>query len=227
MNLTPDDKEVIKKAADLLDCWLKDLIKNNFGDMGCYIPLHAWYETVIVRAVDILIENEKMTQLGKSIKKECDDLLEKARLLSSMDEQNTSDIQSKQAELSLLARRIIPRFRRVIEKLPTKQEKKGLSPTYERAYQSYMYAEQEIVTNTPNTEVTDRAAYDWLKENGIEDDVYDLPAFDTWRRYVRKGRKHYRTQKNTPRAGRSHNIPKASDLESLGEITHKSKNKAD
>ena len=77
--------------------------------MGCYITLHAWYETDIVKAVDILIK--KMPVLGESIKAECDDLLKKAESLSSMVEQDSSVFQRKHEDLSLLARRIIPRFR--------------------------------------------------------------------------------------------------------------------
>jgi len=109
MSLTKNEIAVIEKAADLLDGWLKNLIKNNFGDMGCYIPLHAWYETHIVKAVDILIE--KIPALGESVKRECDDMLKKAQSLSSIGEPHSPEFQRKQADLSLLARRIIPRFR--------------------------------------------------------------------------------------------------------------------
>ncbi|MFH1883967.1 MAG: hypothetical protein ABIL62_14815 [Planctomycetota bacterium] len=109
MLLTKDEIAVIEKAADLLDGWLKNLISDNFGEMGCFIPLHAWYETHIIQAVDILID--KMPQLGMSIKADCDDLLKKAESLSSIGEQDSSEFQRKQADLSLLARRIIPRFR--------------------------------------------------------------------------------------------------------------------
>ena len=225
MSLTKEDVEVIEKAADLLDGWLKDLIKNSFGDMGCDIPLHAWYETHIIKAVDILID--KKERLGESIKEECDALLEKAQELSSMDEHNIPNIQSKQFELSLLARRIIPRLRRLAEPIPSEQKKELLSPTIQKAYQNYKYAEEKIIENDSNTQVTDRKAYDWLKENGTEDNDYILPAFEAWSRYVRKGRKCYGTQKNTPRAGRTHNIPTVSKLESIDEITHKFKNKAD
>ena len=225
MSLTNDEITVIEKAADILNGWLKDLVGNNFGDMGCYIPLHAWYETHIIRAIDILIE--KKPELGGSIKTECNTLLEETKSLSLMDEQNATDIQSKQAELALLARRIIPRLRRLAEPIPSEQKKELLSPTIQKAYQSYIYAEKKIIENDSNIKVTDDKAYDWLKENGTEDDDYELPDIEVWKRYVRKGRNHYGKQKNTPRAGRTHNIHTVSELESLDEITHKSKNKAD
>jgi len=131
MSLTKNEIAVIKKAADILDGWLKNLVRNNFGDMGCSIPLHAWYETYIIKAVDILIQ--ETSQLGKSIKKECDDLLEKAEELSAMERQDDPDFDRKQAKLSLLARRIIPRFRRFAELIPSDAEttgKRGRIPKY-------------------------------------------------------------------------------------------------
>lgn len=71
----------------------------------------------------------------------------------------------------------------------------SLSVVSERAYQSFRLAEAQI------GDATDREAYDWLKENGPEG--YELPAFETWKRYVRQGRKHYGAQKNRPRSGRT------------------------
>ncbi len=109
MLITKDEIAVIEKAADLLDGWLKNLISDNFGEMGCFIPLHAYYETHIVKALDILIQ--KIPVLGESVKRECDDLLKKAQSLSSIGEQHSSEYQRKLSDLSLLARRIIPRFR--------------------------------------------------------------------------------------------------------------------
>jgi len=78
-----------------------------------------------------------------------------------------------------------------------------LTPANERAYQSYCVAEQKL------GKCTDKKAYAWLKEQGIEG--YDLPTFATWQKYVRNGRKHYKTNKNTPRAGRKTSSPLAKD----------------
>jgi len=64
----------------------------------------------------------------------------------------------------------------------------------EKAYQSYCLAEQTL------GKCTDKEAYNWLKENG--DPEYDLPSLKSWEKYVRNGRKHHKTNKNTPRAGR-------------------------
>lgn len=72
------------------------------------------------------------------------------------------------------------------------------APAIEKAYQSYQYA---IEKNPDFAGKKDKEVYTWLKNNGIDD--YTLPAFETWQRYVREGRKHYGTSKNTPRAGRT------------------------
>ncbi len=78
---------------------------------------------------------------------------------------------------------------------------KVLKPIYEKAYQSYCMA---IDKNPDFTDKQDKDIYDWL--NREHDEVlpdYELPAFETWQRYLREGRKHYSTSKNTPRAGRT------------------------
>jgi hypothetical protein len=70
-----------------------------------------------------------------------------------------------------------------------------LTPANEAAYQSYCLAEKTL------GKCTDKEAYAWLKEHGPEEG-YDLPPFATWQKYVRNGRKYYKTNKNTPRSGR-------------------------
>ncbi len=55
---------------------------------------------------------------------------------------------------------------------------------------------------------TDKVAYDWLKELADDRFVgelagYSLPSFDTWSKYVRQARSHFRENKNTRRAGRA------------------------
>jgi hypothetical protein len=69
-------------------------------------------------------------------------------------------------------------------------------------------------------EMTDKAAYDWLNEQDKETD--EMPAFDTWVRYLRKGREHYGTQKNTPRGGRS-----GRSIVTLDQIEYQSKKERD
>ena len=86
---------------------------------------------------------------------------------------------------------------------------KELPRSFLVAYQSFTYAE----ANMPQPPETDREAYDWLMENFPDVEEYTLPEFHTWVRYVREGRKHHGTQKNTPRPGREgRSIVKASDL---------------
>jgi hypothetical protein len=69
-------------------------------------------------------------------------------------------------------------------------------PAVEAAYQSFFHAQGQ--SSEP---LTDQQAYGWFKENAP--DEYNMPVFETWRRYVRAGRKHYGTQKNSPRSGRT------------------------
>jgi hypothetical protein len=75
-------------------------------------------------------------------------------------------------------------------------ENGDLSGHAEAAYQSYAYAESQL-----GCRVTDKQVYAYLKEHGPRD--YDLPSFETWRRYVAAGRNFHTAQKNTPRSGRS------------------------
>jgi hypothetical protein len=65
--------------------------------------------------------------------------------------------------------------------------------TYERAYRQYQSAEEIL------GRCTDKEAYKLLKAEGGK----DLPALDTWRRYLRMARQHYGDQKHHPRGGRT------------------------
>lgn len=74
------------------------------------------------------------------------------------------------------------------------------TPRQEAAYQSY----QEAIRRNPDlAEATDREVHSWVREYGIAEE-YTLPAFETWARYVRAGRKYHDARKSTPRAGRPH-----------------------
>jgi len=96
----------------------------------------------------------------------------------------------------------------------------ALPRAHHAAYQSFVFAESEI------GKCTDREAYEWLQEEGPEE--YELPAFDTWKRYVRIGRKHHGTQKNTSRKGRTgRSVIKSNEIESLAEVTSQFDEKAD
>ncbi|GAF69797.1 unnamed protein product, partial [marine sediment metagenome] len=92
-----------------------------------------------------------------------------------------------------------------------------IAKRHEIAYQSYQYAEKKI-----DEPVTDKRAYEYLNEHGMEGGKdLELPCFETWQRYVRAGRKHYGTQKNTLRAGRTHGRSAITpdQIQSLSEIT--------
>lgn len=71
----------------------------------------------------------------------------------------------------------------------------SIPPCMEQAYRSYEYAISQVTE-----EMTDDKVYDWIKLHGIEG--YRPPAFETWKNYVSKGRSHYGTLKNQPRADR-------------------------
>ena len=81
-----------------------------------------------------------------------------------------------------------------------------MRPAYRKAYLAFQYAESKA-----GKRLQDREAYELLKDEGIPTDKgdlgqladYELPAFATWSRQVRKARKLLGDQKYTPRAGRT------------------------
>jgi hypothetical protein len=102
-------------------------------------------------------------------------------------------------------------------KEPTKESIQNETVKYNRhltkaqrvAYHSYEYATSEKPTLA---EAKDDDVYDWLKENAFPE--YELPSRETWKRYVRHGRKADNKQKNIPRTGRTgRSIVKASQIE--------------
>ncbi len=111
----------------------------------------------------------------------------------------------------------------VDEGQPENTAESSLTKSELSAYLSYEYA----TSKEPKlADATDKEVYDWLKKNGVDD--YTLPRFYAWCRYVRTGRKHHGTQKNTPRAGRSgHSIAQSGQLQSLSEISSQYTNEAD
>jgi len=111
-------------------------------------------------------------------------LLYKLRHISSMVREETADLQ-QQADLAIGGK--------------TEDGTQATpAPAIEKAYQSYQDA---VAKNSDLADKKDKEAYAWLENNGIDD--YTLPAFETWQRYVRAGRKFHHTSKNTPRAGRA------------------------
>lgn len=86
-------------------------------------------------------------------------------------------------------------------------KKAELPKGIQMAYESFKLAEAKT-----GSELAKKEAYDWLKEFGPAE--YQLPAFDTWERYVREGQEHYGTQKNHPRGARSsRSIARQEDIE--------------
>jgi len=100
------------------------------------------------------------------------------------------------------------------------QDNKGgpkLTPSVRKAYLAWRYAESKA-----GRQLTDREAFDWLKENGIPDDAgdlgeladYKLPAFETFTSYCTKARGILGEQKYSPTAGRptGKSVVKQSDI---------------
>ena len=91
----------------------------------------------------------------------------------------------------------------VEERQPARAPSEKLTPAIRHAFRSFEAAERAI-----GRQLEDRAAYDWLHENGIPDDAetpeeYELPHYPTWERYVRKGRRAMAQGKYSPRSGRT------------------------
>ncbi len=105
----------------------------------------------------------------------------------------------------------------------TREQNKQLPDRFEKAYHSYAYA-----CNQNSKIKTDKQAYDYLKRHGFKgDEEYELPAFSTWSRYVRKSRLFYGTPKYSSKVSQLYHLHKVSEIESLTDITAKYENKAD
>ncbi len=73
----------------------------------------------------------------------------------------------------------------------------SLPPSKEKAYWSY----ESACSECPDLEdKSDDDVYDWLHEHGPPE--YELPRKETWKRYLRAGRKLNRNQKHQRRSGR-------------------------
>ena len=83
-----------------------------------------------------------------------------------------------------------------------------MEPADRKAYFAFQYAATKL-GRMPEV-LEDREAYEWLKENGIDQGKgdlgeladYKLPSLATWSKQVRNARKPLREQKYTRRAGR-------------------------
>jgi hypothetical protein len=94
-----------------------------------------------------------------------------------------------------------------------------LEPAVRKAYLAYQYAE-----GCAEKRLEDREAYDWLRENGIDQGKgdlgeltdYDLPdSLETFRRYLGTARNSLGESKYTPRGGRKHgrSIARANEID--------------
>jgi hypothetical protein len=94
----------------------------------------------------------------------------------------------------------------------------ALKPAEQKARLAFEYAESKR-----GCKLEDREAYDWLAENGIETDQgdmgllvdYELPHFESWRRYLSEARNALKEQKYKRRGRRrvSRSIVKGNEIE--------------
>jgi hypothetical protein len=102
---------------------------------------------------------------------------------------------------------------------PGTAQEANLAKRFAVAYAQYRQAAHEC-TNNDGREPTDQQCHAWLETHSEGD---QLPAFDTWQRYVRKARNFLGDQKNTPLAGREH----GRSIVSANEVEPPARNKAD
>jgi hypothetical protein len=69
----------------------------------------------------------------------------------------------------------------------------ALKPSREKAYQQFLWAMEQ-----DRSLKTDQGVYDWLKKHS--DEPEELPAFDTWSKYLREARAYHQDHKHTPRS---------------------------
>lgn len=91
-------------------------------------------------------------------------------------------------------------FRVSANSQPTDAPSKELSPVAQAAWEQYQTALAR--GNFKSSAPTDKNVYEWLLIHMRLGDT--MVYFDTWQRYLRKARRYYGCQKNTPRRGREH-----------------------
>jgi hypothetical protein len=225
IELDKDTLDGIKKTADFLANWrlgkIPDFKDGEWTYEGQLFMLIQSFALITPKLEpDMPGEASRLdSKLGKFLEKaiEVDDL--------NRNQKGSEIAQRSKFELINMSIELGTRLRQIVEMASgpdqaKDEQPKELSRTYEKAYQSYQLGKQEL-----GDLATDKEIHEWLKKNGHEE--YRLPAYDTWVRYVRKGREFYKTHKNKPRAGRSDGMPKARDIESLSSITNQFGNKPD
>jgi hypothetical protein len=114
------------------------------------------------------------------------------------------------SSLKRTLRQILCSIERFQKKPDGNDNTRVLTKAHRLAYNSYEYA---IKTNPKLADAKDRDVYNWLRENGSDEENYQLPSFETWLRYIGKGRTVLGTQKNTRCYGKTgRSIVKATEI---------------
>ncbi len=222
MALPPKTIESIEQIAEKLERWANNrkrhkMLCNALPGLGCRTSLNEplrGFGTILLKlkcwrpeaAKEVEKEHRKLLSLAKIIDKKIKDGQRDLVFPASALQVSANLLAKKLRTIAEMAREDLP-----LEK-PREVTDDGLTKSQRLAYQSY----QDAINQNPDiAEANDNDVYNWLKENGFsEDDSYELPSPETWKRYIRSGRKAHGTQKNTPRKGRAgRSIVKASQIE--------------
>ncbi len=212
----------MEQIAEKLERWANDkkrhrMLCNGLPNIGCRVSLNE-----PLRGFGTILLKLKCwrPEAAKEVENEHRRLLSSAKEIDQKIKSGKRDVFFDASALQHSAYTLAKRLRTVAEMArrnlsPEKSGElagDGLTKSQRLAYQSYQYA---INQNQDLPEANDNDVYNWLKENGFsEDDSYELPSLETWKRYLRYGRKAHGTQKNTRRKGRTgRSIVKASQIE--------------
>lgn len=214
--------ESIEQMAEKLERWANNrkrhkMLCNALPGLGCRTSLNE-----PLRGFGTILLKLKCwrPEAAKEVEKEHRKLLSLAKIIDKKIKDGQRDLVFPASALQVSANLLAKKLRTIAEmaredlllEKPREVTDDGLTKSQRLAYQSYQYA---INQNPDIAEANDNDVYNWLKENGFsEDDSYELPSLETWKRYLRYGRKAHGTQKNTRRKGRTgRSIVKASQIE--------------
>lgn len=214
--------ELIEEIAEKLDRWANDkkrhrMLCNSLPNLGCRVSLNE-----PLRGFGTILLKLKCSrpEAAKDVEKEHRRLLSSAKGIDQKIKNGERGLVFPASALQLSGNLLAKKLRTIAEMaredLPLEKPQKitddGLTRSQRLAYQSCQYA----INQNPNlAEASDNDVYNWLKDNGFsEDDSHKLPSRETWKRYVRHGRKADNKQKSIPRTGRNRcSIVKASQIE--------------
>ena len=142
MKLTPTEIDEIERAVELLRQYRKDLANNHFSECILHAILLNNFEGHIYGVVDILLE--KSPQLGKSVKTQCDELLNTAKMVDDLRGENSSEASLKEIELMGDARRLSIRFQRIAKRIRYLRQQQKAITEISNAQKEHWYKNRTI-----------------------------------------------------------------------------------